>query len=219
VDFPYVLRAEGGLDSVALAAGRCNRNGERTREESIVEIFSPANADWKPPKELEAFAAKTREVLRTHGADPLSLAAVEMYFSQLYWQKGAKELDAPNLLGSIEEYGLDGFAFERIERDFRMIDNADMPIIVADDEHSQKLVRDLRFATECGGIARQLQPYIVQVKPRAHARLAASGALQPVEPERFGAQFMQLIATDLYDERYGLRVDDDSGLKIESLIV
>ena len=219
VDFPHVLRAEAGVDSIAQAAGRCNRNGTRAREESIVAVFSPANADWKPPKELEAFAAKAREVLRKHGSDPLSLAAVEMYFNQLYWQKGAKELDKPNLLGTIEDDGLNGFAFEQIEQDFRMIENADMPIIVADDVTSKKLVRDLAFVTECGEIARKLQPYIVQVKPQAHARLVASGAIQPVESERFGAQFMQLIAMDLYDERYGLRVDDESGLKIESLIV
>ena len=95
-----------------------------------------------------------------------------------------------------------------------MIENADMPIIVADDVTSKKLVRDLAFVTECGEIARKLQPYIVQVKPQAHARLVASGSVQPVESERFGAQFMQLIDMDLYDERYGLRVDDESGLKI-----
>jgi CRISPR-associated endonuclease/helicase Cas3 len=118
----------------------------------------------------------------------------------------------------IEDGGLDGFAFEHIERAFRMIDNADMPIIVADDEQSQKLVRDLRFATQCGGTARKLQPYIVQVRPQVHARLAASGAIQPIEQERFGTQFMQLITMNLYDERYGLRVDEDSGLTIEGLI-
>ncbi|MDR5749273.1 MULTISPECIES: CRISPR-associated helicase Cas3' [unclassified Caballeronia] len=218
VDFPHVLRAEAGLDSIAQAAGRCNRHGDRPRDESIVTVFWPANPDWKPPKELEAFANKAREVLREHGDDPLSLAAIEKYFNQLYWQKGVMELDKRNLLGLIEAGKLEGFPLEHIAREFRMIDNADMPIIVADDEHSRKLVHDLRFATQCGEIARKLQPYIVQVRPQAYARLAASGAIEPIEQDRFGTQFMQLTTMNFYDERYGLRINEDVNLNIGGLI-
>ncbi len=39
VDFPVVFRALSGMDSIAQAAGRCNREGLRSRGE--VFIFEP----------------------------------------------------------------------------------------------------------------------------------------------------------------------------------
>ena len=60
IDFPEVWRAAAGLDSIAQAAGRCNREGRAALGRTVV--FEPAEA--KPPKELKAFWQAARPVLR-----------------------------------------------------------------------------------------------------------------------------------------------------------
>src|SRR5690554_3554117 len=102
VDFPLVLRAEAGLDSIAQAAGRCNREGRRGHDDSEVLVFATANPDWAPPTELKQFAQAFRTVEPRYREDLLAPEAIRAYFHELYWQKGASELDAHDLLGMLK---------------------------------------------------------------------------------------------------------------------
>lgn len=217
VDFPTVLRAEAGLDSIAQAAGRCNREGKRSSADSEVLIFATENPDWAPPPELKQFAQAAREVLRQHGDDPLGLDAIQRYFRLLYWQKGPQELDAHNLLGQLEEGGLDGLPFEMLASKFRMIDSVQMPVIIFYDEEAQSALRELEFAEGCASIARRLQPYLVQVPRQAYAALQQAGAIQPVNEKRYGEQFMVLVNPDLYHPRFGLHWDNPAFISSERL--
>ncbi|WP_373191041.1 CRISPR-associated endonuclease Cas3'' [Halomonas sp.] len=201
VDFPRVLRAETGLDSIAQAAGRCNREGKRNLADSDVLIFATANEEWAPPPELEQFAQVSREVLRNHGNDPLSLDAIDAYFRLLYWQQGPQQLDRHDLLQVIENGRLEGLPFETLEQKFRLIENAQRAVIVPFDDTARKAIGELAYAEGVGGIARKLQPYTVQVPRQGFAALERVGAIAAVEPSKFGEQFMELINMDLYDRK------------------
>lgn len=218
VDFPTVLRAEAGLDSIAQAAGRCNREGRRPLADSQVLIFAPENEEWSPPTELKQFAQAAREVMRRYPDDCLSMAAIEHYFQLLYWQKGAEALDAENLLGLVETGRLDGLPFETLATKFRMIDSVQLPVIIARDDEAQAALRDLEFADGCAGIARRLQPYLVQVPRKAYEALLQVDAIQPVMAERYGEQFMVLVNPDLYHDRFGLHWDNPAFISSERLL-
>jgi len=206
ISLPTVYRAEAGLDSVAQAAGRCNRNGERTAELSEVRVFATANGDWAPPPELRQFAQAAQEVMRQpqFRDDPLSPSAIEAYFRLLYWQKGDKELDAANLLGLCAESRIDSLPLETLAAKFRMIDTVQMPVIVPFDDDARRDIEGLRYAEKSGGLARKLQPYLVQLPRNGFDMLRKAGAIQPVAPEKWGEQFMELVNMDIYSREFGI---------------
>ncbi|MDR1062530.1 MAG: CRISPR-associated endonuclease Cas3'' [Azoarcus sp.] len=218
VDFPTVLRAEAGLDSIAQAAGRCNREGKRSREESIVKVFATENEDWAPPAELKQYAAAARETLSLFGDRPLSQEAIRHYFKLLYWQKGDAALDAHDLMGLLKESRSDSLPLETLDEKFRMIESMLMPVIVPHDDVARTALDDLKYAPSCSDIARKLQPYIAQLPKKAFDALYVGSNIAPVAPEKWGEQFMALTNQDLYDPKLGLGWDDPSFHRAESLV-
>jgi CRISPR-associated endonuclease/helicase Cas3 len=223
VSFPAVLRAEAGLDSVAQAAGRCNRNGEWPVEFSEVRIFATANDDWAPPPELKQYAQVAQEILRKHGDDPLSPQAIEAYFAQLYWHKGDNALDAANLMGLLQASGIDGLPMETLATKFRMIDAVQMPVIVpyareSGDDEARSLIDCLRHAEKSGGLARKLQPYLVQLPRTGFDALRKAGAILPIAPTRWGDQFMELVNMDIYSQQFGVWWEDPMFLDVANTI-
>jgi CRISPR-associated endonuclease/helicase Cas3 len=220
IDMPTVLRAEAGLDSIAQAAGRCNREGIRTREESEVLVFTTDNPDWAPPPELKQFAQVFRSVERRHqGEDLLGLDAVHAYFRELYWQKGTLELDAHDLMGMLKRSRQDSLPFETLAEKFKVIEAVMRPVIVPYDREARDALTALEFADSCGGIARRLQPYLVQVPHLAYEALDGACAIRPVAEHRYGRQFMQLVNPELYSPQFGLHWDNPAFLHAESLVI
>src|SRR5262249_21134933 len=97
LDFPRVWRAQAGLDQIAQAAGRCNREGLRAIEGSIVTVFTPAEA--KPPPEFRPFIEAMQRVIPHHD-DLFSPEAIQRYFQEVYWQKGEERLDRITIRGA-----------------------------------------------------------------------------------------------------------------------
>lgn len=217
VDFPLVMRAEAGLDSVAQAAGRCNREGKRPSENSFVWIFTPEDK-WKAPPELATQAAVMRLAADSFSDDLLSTQAVAAYFAELYQLKGS-ELDNKKILKMHNDTGqsLD-FPFQTIADKFRMIESHMQPLIIPFDGEAENLINSLRYADHIGGLLRKLQPYTVQIPESALATLYKAGRIEPINEKNFGKQFYSLIGLDLYDEVAGLSWEDTEFLKGESLV-
>ena len=217
VDFPLVMRAEAGLDSVAQAAGRCNREGKRLPENSFVWIFAPEE-QWKVPPELATQAAVMRLTADSFSDDLLSTQAVAAYFAELYQLKGC-ELDNKKILKMHSNAGqsLD-FPFQTIADKFRMIESHMQPLIIPFDGEAENLISSLYHTDHIGGLLRKLQPYTVQISEKALAALYKAGRIEPINEKNFGKQFYTLIGLDLYDDVAGLSWEDTEFLKGESLV-
>lgn len=223
VDFPCVLRAETGLDSIAQAAGRCNREGKRPLESSDVLVFQ--SPEWPAPPELDQLAGNMREVMRNHAGDLLAPEALTMYFKSVYWAKGA-ELDGKKLLETHHNHARNlSFPFQNIARDFRMIESHLKPVIIEFkstkfDKEAENLVIALRVADNVGGIARKLQPYLVQIPEKGFEALLECGAIEAIAPEKFGDQFWVLRNTEsLYSKEAGLSWENPTFIASEKSVM
>lgn len=213
VDFPRVWRAEAGLDQIAQAAGRCNREGERPVDESIVKIFQAP--DHPPPREMRALAQDMARVRAKH-ADLLSPEALRDYFGEVYWRKGEDNLDKFGVLKAFRVSGkqLD-FDYRKIGENFRLIESTMAPVIIAPDAKARETLDKLRDGwLPAGAAARALQNYIVQVPPRARDQMLANQHVRFVAP-----QFAVLMTPGLYHEDCGLIWEDADYLGLDDFII
>jgi CRISPR-associated endonuclease/helicase Cas3 len=219
VDFPTVYRAEAGLDSIAQAAGRCNREGRRALEDSQVFVFQ--SPEWKAPPELAQLAAPMRSIMRLHEGDVLAPDALKKYFTEVYYDRAA-ELDQHKILQCISSTEECDFPFQTIASQFRMIESHMLPIIIPFDDIAKenlRLLRDLPEHMSVGKIAQKLQRYVVQVPERAFIQLLKVGAVAPVNPEKFGGQFYELVMGSLYSPIAGLNFSDPVAMNAESSVI
>lgn len=212
VDFPTVYRAECGLDQLAQAAGRCNRNGKRPVGESLVHVFELEGTNLQGDRDRRVKMA--RSVLRRYN-DPLSLEAVRAFFKQVYWLED-EGLDKKNLMNLHEKRAEHWqFDFAEIALRFQMIDNESEPVLIPFDDEARRMLVVLRSFKDRPprDVMRKLQSYVVGLRTRDLARLMASGAVQSVrkheEPAGRNERLLELVAEDLYrKEDVGLVFED-----------
>ncbi|WP_135557315.1 CRISPR-associated helicase Cas3' [Paenibacillus cymbidii] len=99
VSFECVIRSLAGLDSIAQAAGRCNRHGEDAIRR--VYVIDHEEENLKHLHEIRVGKTEARNILalmkrdnRLFGGSPLSVQAMKRYFQSFYTEMKSK-LDYP----------------------------------------------------------------------------------------------------------------------------
>jgi CRISPR-associated endonuclease/helicase Cas3 len=211
VSFPVVWRAMAGVDSLAQAAGRCNRNGEFPGLGRFV-IFEPARHDAipRPLVDLGRRAGVAREVLRQH-ADPISREAVENFFGRII-ALDPSELDRDRCWHRLNapDAQLANIPFRDVAGDFRMITDDTAPLIVRWRDEASDLIERLRGAL-CPDappprrlpldVLRRLQSYTVGCY--SLPRLKQFGDVVALDPEE---RFHVLENAAVYDKNTGLNL-------------
>jgi CRISPR-associated endonuclease/helicase Cas3 len=205
-DFPVVYRALAGLDSIAQAAGRCNREGLLDRGEVIVFL---------PPREphaglLRKAADATRSVLHDHPEDPLAPTLFRNYFRHFY---ASGDLDPHGIVDLLRATSSDlAVKFRTAAEEFRFIDKDTVPVIVlyrgvdGSDAAVDRLLGLLARDGPSRWLTRALQRYTVTLHRSKAERLAAVGAIAPLA----GLPGAYLQQSDLlYDKHHGLYDKDN----------
>jgi len=214
VDFPVVFRALTGIDSIAQAAGRCNREGKLSTGE--VFVFEPT--DVKLFGYLKSVAESSLEIAPNH-ADLLAPEAIHEYFRLHYWkQAGENQWDKTPDQGIMKCFpnGTDfQFRFSTAAERFRFIDQNGQTIFVPYGDQGTILIEQLRQHLEAGSpprwFLRKLQRYTVNLYDSLFASMRS-------DLDLMHESFPILTNESAYDNKLGVRIDRPGYHEPSSLI-
>jgi len=182
LDFPIVYRALAGLDSLAQAAGRCNREG--ILAEGRLVIFEAP--DEVLPPALRAPQNITRKILRNVADDPFSPEMFGKFFRQLFWIRGDAQLDKENICDLLPQAALHRTCFRTASDRFRIIDDYREDVIVPWGELGQQIVDQLALGPvelgieEWRDLLRRAQRYSVGINLGNYGAIVAQGGISVV---------------------------------------
>jgi CRISPR-associated endonuclease/helicase Cas3 len=194
VDFPVVYRALGGVDSLAQAAGRCNREGRMAGAGEFHVFVGPTEA---PRGVLRNGAALVKGYLSDGGVDLFAPDLPARYFQDLTGLAGT----ASEIPGLEKQRN-----FPEVARLFRMIDDEGTPVIAPYGDWCMA-VRAVRAAP---GIStfRGLQAYTVSLDAGWLKQLQDKGALEPLLPGSEESWIVRPRYEAVYSERFGFGGED-----------
>jgi CRISPR-associated endonuclease/helicase Cas3 len=181
LDFPVVYRAMAGFDSLAQAAGRCNREGKLNALGRMgkVVVFEPPRP--APAGLLRKGEDAGREILRTKEIYSLSADLFESYF-QLFYSR-VNGFDRPRFHdGLVSDARSFHFQFRTFAEQFHLIDDMEQKGVIIwyrnQRADSQKMIEQLRSGGPDRWIIRKLQRFIVNVPKRCHDQLERDGLIE-----------------------------------------
>ncbi|MBX3316151.1 MAG: CRISPR-associated endonuclease Cas3'' [Phycisphaeraceae bacterium] len=218
VDFPVVYRALAGLDSIAQAAGRCNREGRMDKPGRVV-VFRPERPIPAPMHELKLAAHDASAIMKRH-TDLLHPDAIAAYFAEHYWKRSS-EWDTPCVMDCFKGGG-EVLNFRTAAERYRLIDNGQTPVVVPWSRRGRALIEAImkRDRPADRALYRAAQRLSVGLWPQALARLAGHTVIEPkciVRGEWVGVGINVLLNRQAYAPVIGLN-PEASGIGPEWLI-
>ena len=182
IDFPVVYRAMAGFDSIAQAAGRCNREGRLTKDgrkiKGKVVVFQPPKL--APPGFLRKGADAGAEVMRLEpdGCKNLRADIFQQYF-KLFYGNGVASFDQKDMHSLlVKDARQQEFQFRTAARKFKLIDDqSQMAVVVWYDGEKQsgrQLIKQLKKYGPSRKLFRKLQRFTVSIPERRFSEIKDS---------------------------------------------
>lgn len=190
------LARKYGVIVVLQAAGRCNREGKRPLDESLVTVFTVQNTT--PPPYMRQPAAAMKNISKRM-EDITSLTAIRAYFEFYRDLYGKEDLDREKILIAFENEML---PFASVAEKVRVIESCTTPVYIPIDQ-GEALVEQLYRGERSRTLFRKLGQYSVNVYPQQLAALREAGAVQSIDS---GALYV-LADPRRYDSALGLTLD------------
>ena len=205
LDFHSVYRQLAGIDSVIQAAGRCNREGKRSLEDSNVYVFQFEEQERILGQRKQIDAAKT---LVSDGKDISALETIEEYFEFLYHLKSS-ELDKKNIMGQFKGIKCN---FLKVAEDFKMIENDTKTVFIPVEEEAQDLLQQLKYQGFTKTSMRKAGQYSVTLYDDVIEKMKDAGMIELVA-ENINVLY-ELKDKERYTEEFGLDLNIENGMAL-----
>lgn len=198
VDFPVVYRALAGLDSIAQAAGRCNREGKQDNLGNVVVFVPPKPA---PPGVLRQAAQISVSLLSGSASNVLGRDLAKQFFEHLYVR--APSLDKHGIHELLTQDAREcQIQFRTVAEKFRLIDDSAYQTILVRYGANDALLGKLEKDGPERWLMRKLQRYSVNLPTHVFAQLEKQGDVREIWQGIYAQ-----VGDTLYDKSLGVVVD------------
>lgn len=203
LDFMTVYRQLAGIDSVIQAAGRCNREGKRKKEDSKVYVFELQDSTIVQNQRMQTDIA--RSIINDY-ININNLEGITDCFARLYHYRGTS-LDKKEIMAKFCGLECD---FAKVGREFKLIEQDTQMIFIAKELEAVELLEELKNKGVSKTRMRKAGQYCVQIygdeqeRDGLFSKLQNAGIIKPLLEEMHN--FYVLANKKQYSEEYGLEM-------------